>query len=489
MPIASVDITLLDGALGVASSGTPGHTGFVFAPATAGDLLVPALYSSPEDVEDAFTSGPLVEHACTILRRTAKPLIVMRSTAATDGSYNSVVTTGITGGCVPTADATVHPYDEYEAYVKVIVGGTVGVAGITYQTSLDGGRTMSATKSLGTATSITITEGNVKFLLTSATLVAGDYWSCRTVAPVEGNTEFADALTAVGESSLAWDVLYAPSKMTGTQVGSVDTWLESLWAGQKHKAARLNARSPSVGESEATYLASLTSDFSGTTSKRITVSAGYCEMQSGASGARRFRRSCGLITACRALSKTFVPWKNDLGQVDLGNVGADVRIRDENGNRKAGLHDELIDPGLDAVQFETLTSLPGFTGAYVTTPRVMAAVGSDYYLWQYTAVTNRAADACTQALMLRCRKPIRVNPATGYITDAEARDIDRYVASYVRNAVGDAVSAFTFAIGRYDNLLASNAKATAKLRIVPLAYPSGFAVEMGFINPATGVVA
>ena len=487
MPIASVDITLLDGALGVASSGTPGHTGFVFGPATSGDLLVPAQYTSPEDVEAIFVAGPLVDHACTILRRTAKPLIVMRSNSNTDGAYDAINLTGVTGGCVPSADSSVKPYGEYEAYFEVVTGGTVGVAGITYKTSLDDGRTLSTLKSLGTATSITIAEGNVKWHLTSATLNAGDIVRQRTEAPFEGNTEFADALTAIGESSLNWDVAYAASKMSGTQAGAVDTWLEALWAKQIHKAARLNARSPAVGESEAAYLASLTADFAGTTSKRMTVSAGYCEMQSGASGARRYRRSAGLITACRALGKTFVPWKNDLGQVDLGNVGGDVRIRDAKGNRKSGLHDEFIDPGLDAAQFETLTSLPGFTGAYVTTPRAMASVGSDYYLWQYAAVTNRAADAVTQALMLRCRKPIRANPKTGYIRDAEARDIDKYVASYVRNAVGDAVSGFTFAIGRYDNLLAANAKATAKLRMVPLAYPVGFAVEMGFENPATGV--
>lgn len=488
MPIASVDITLLDGALGVASSGTPGHTGVVFGPATAGDLLKPALFVSPEDVEAEFTSGPLVSHACTILRRTAKPLIVMRSSSNTDGSYDTIDTTGITGVCVPTADSTVHPYDEYEAHVVIVTGGTVGVSGITYKTSLDGGRTLSAEKALGTATSITITEGNVKWTLTSATLVAGDYWTQRTVAPCEGNSEFADALSAVGETSLSWDVLYAASKMSGVQAGSVDTWLTALWSTQIHKAARLNARSPVVGESESTYLASLTSDFSGFTSKRTTVSAGYCEMQSGESGARRFRRSCGLATACRALSKTFVPWKDDLGQVDLGPIGSDIRIRDANGNRKAGLHDESIDPGLDAVQFETLTSLPGFTGVYVTTPRVMAAVGSDYYLWQYAAVTNRAADAATQALMLRCRKPIRVNAKTGYILDSEARAINRFVLSYLRNAIGDACSAFSFEIGRYDNLLAAGAKASSKLRVTPLAYPVGFAIEMGFENPATGVV-
>lgn len=489
MPIARVDITLLDGALGVVPSDVGGHIGVIAGPASTGPLNIPAAFARPRDVETNFGYGPMVDFATAAIARTGKPCVVLRTDTTTAGAYTSVITTGVTGTSVPTADTDYVPYDEYEPYVKVIAGGTIGVAGITYQWSLDGGRTLSATTALGTDNYIRFPSGNVAFDLAAGTLVAGDYFSCRTTAPLENSSDFADAMTAIGEMAYDWDFVAFASQMSGSDVGAVDAWLEGRWALSRHKAARLRTRSPNVGETEAQYLASLAADFSGVTSKRIAVTAGYCEFTSSAAGARKYRRPAGWITTCRALSKGIKPWKNDLGQVDLGNLGGDVKIRDANGNRKAGLHDESIDPGLDALGFETLTTLEGYKGAYVTTPKVLANVGSDYYLWQYVAVTNRAADAATRRLMARCRKYIYVNPATGYIKDTEARDINKEVESEVRNAVGDAVSAQTFAVGRTDNLLAQNAKVTGDLRIVPLAYPAGFDITMGFVNPATGVIA
>jgi hypothetical protein len=343
---------------------------------------------------------------------------------------------------------------------------------------------------LGTASSITLSSGNVKLDLAAGTRVAGDVTTVRTSAPLENNSDFADAMTAIGECGMSWDFVSFANHMTAAQCGTVDTWLSALWAKGIHKAARLTARGPAVGETEAQYLASLASDFSGFVTQRMTVSAGYAEFASGVSG-RLYRQPISRITTCRALSSKVKPWYNDLGQVDLGPVSNDCKIRDASGNRKAGLHDEALDPGLDALGFETLTTLQGYgLSAYVTTPKTMALVGAtDYYLWQYVAVVNRASDAAQSYLIARCRKPIKVDPKTGYITDTEARAINRGVEAAVRNAVGDAVSALSFAVGRTDNLLAQNAIVTGDLRIIPLAYPARFAITLGFTNPAIGIAA
>lgn len=487
MPIANVNITLLDGALGVLPSNLVGHVAVVAGPASKGPLLQPVAFARPSDIETNFGYGAGVELGCAAIGRAAKACVFVRTGTTSVGAYGAIDSTNVDGTCIPTADASVEPYDEYEPYVKTIVGGTIGVDGITYQWSLDGGRTMSATTKLGTDNSITFPYGNVKFDLAAGTLTAGDYWFTRTTGPQENASDFSDARTAIAEMGYDWDFATFATPMAGSDVGTFDTWLESLWAAGKRKAARLCARGPAVGESEATWIASLAADFSGVTSKRIAVSAGYCEFSSSAVGARKYRRPAGWISTARAL-KLAKPWRNDLGEVGLGNLGGDVKIKNAAG-RKAGLHDESLDPGLDALGFETLTSLEGRKGAYVTTPRVLANIGSDYYLWQYVAVTNRAAAACGNRLLERCRKYIFVNKDTGYITTPEAKDINKEVESEVRNAVGDSVSAQSFVTGQTDNLLAQNSKMTGALRIVPLAYPAGFDITMGFVNPATGVTA
>jgi hypothetical protein len=488
MPIASVNATLLDGALGQVPNNIIGHIAAIIGPSNDGPLLAPALFARPRDVQSNFGTGPLVSLASQVLYRTGKPALIIRTEAGTVGGYGTVDVSGKTGLSVVTTVAAQEPYDEYEAYVKIVAGGTVGVAGITYQTSLDGGRTLSEVRALGTATVINIPEGNVRFAMTAATLVAGDIWHCRTTAPVENAGKYADAQEAIEETSMPWDFVLPANPMSASSVALFDTWLQSIWnTRQMHKAMRCCAVGPTTAQTEAQWIAALTADFASTTSQRIAVTAGYCEAQEATDGRYQLRRPAGWFTACRALEKRIKPWKNDLGQVDLGSLGADIKIRDANGNRKAGLHDESLDPGLDSLGFETLTTLAGLSGVYCTTPYVKAPIGSDYYLWQYVAVTNRATDAASRTLMNRCRKYIFVDKKTGYIKDTEARDINTEVEAAVRTAVGDSVSEQTFAVGQTDNLLAQNALVTGDLRIVPLAYPAGFDITVGMVNPATGV--
>lgn len=488
MPVASVGATLLDGALGQPQGSIVGHIAVIMGPSSDGPYVQPAMFARPRDVQNNFGKGPLVSLASQVLLRTGKPVIVLRTNVTTAGGYGAIDSTGKTGTSVVTADTDAEPYDEYEPYVKIVTGGTVGTAGITYQTSLDGGRTLSATKALGTANSITITEGNVKFDLDVGTLLAGDVFHCRTTPPTEDADDLEEARTAIEETNLYWDFVAPANCLDATAASAFNTWLESIWnSKQMHKAARICTRGPTTSETEATWQAAIAADFANFTSQRMSVSAGYCEAIEATPGKFQLRRPGGWFTTCRALEKRILPWKHDLGQVDLGNLGSDIKIRDANGNPKAGLHDESLNPGLDALGVETLTHLPGEVGVFCTTPYVKAAIGSDYYLWQYVAVTNRAVDAATKRLMKRCRKYIFVDRKTGYIKPSEARDINTEVEADVRAAVGDSVSALSFATGLTDNLLQQNARLTGDLRIVPLAYPAGADITVGMVNPATGV--
>ncbi len=486
MPIPSVDITDIQGALGVLPSQGRGDIAVVVGPASDGPLLLPAAFVSPTDIVANFAKGPLVNLASTLIKRTGKAAIVVRTNITTEGGYGAVDSTGVLGTSVPTADDTVHPYDEYEPYIEVVTGGTVGSAGITYRWSLDAGRTPSAVTSLGTATSITLTEGNCKFLLAAGTLVAGDVFFCRTTPPLEDADDLTEAHAVIGETGMPWNFAAYANVLTSAKVGLVDTWMKALWAAGKYKAARGNARGPNVAETEAQYLAAMASEFGSTTSEFVALAAGYCEFLADTPGTYQFRRPASWITTVRALEKRIIPSRTDLGEVGLGPIAADLRVRDTNLGRKSGLHDESLDPGLDALGFETLYYDEDYKGVLCTTPHIFASVGSDNYLWQYRSVKNRWADAVRKALKARCRKHIFVNPKTGYIKKTEAKDINNLVDQAVRDAVGDSLSAASFHTIETDNLLPQNSKVRGDGRMVPLAYPIGFEITEGFVNPANG---
>jgi hypothetical protein len=489
MPIPTVNIVQVNGALTSMPANILGDVAIAAGPAQSGDQLLPVAFMRPQDAIAYFTGGPLVEYGANLLQRSpGKPVVFVRTPASTDGAYGAIDVTHKSGASVITAHTATKPFDEYDVVVKVIAGGTVGVAGITYQWSLDGGTTWSPTTSLGTATTITITDGNVAFDLTAATLIAGDYWSCRSTPPSLTNQDLSDAEDCIGDAGLPWNWVGWSNPLTAAQIGLIDTWMQALWTtDKKHRASRGCVRGPNVGETEAQYLAAITAALSGVTSTFQSIAAGYCEFISACAGRRQYRRPASWITAVRAL-KVVRPSRTDLAQVDLGSLGADVRIRDLAGNRKAGLHDEAIDPGLDALSLETLCTLPGRgLAAYLTTPHILASVEDDRYLWQYRKVDNLVADVVQERLMLWARRPLEaLKDGSGYISAREKSVIDADITKAVIDAAGDSVTDYGFSLNATDNILAKNAFLAGDSVLVPLGYPAGFSITQRFAQKVGG---
>lgn len=484
MPIPTVDITQSNGALKSLPGNVLGDIAVVAGPSTTGDLLIPAAYARPEDVIADFGAGPMVELAATLLTRApGKPLIVCRTGADTDGDYGAVDDTGMTGACTPSEHTATVPYDEYEARVDFVTGGTVGVAGITYQWSLDDGRTKSAVTALGTATTITFGAGNVAFDLTAASVVAGDYFRCRTVAPQLSAQNLADAQTAIQEISLPWDFVAWANPLDATAIGLNDVWLQAMWDLGVCKKSMGSWRGPNEGETEAQYLAAFAAAMAGVTSSYQAIGAGYCEFVAATNGKRQYRRPMHWIVAVRALRVTR-PTRTDLAEYDLGSLGPDIKIRDASGNRKAGLHDELIDPGLDTLGAMTLYTAKDRNGnpigVYLTTPNIICADDDDGYLWQYRSLRNKTADAVRTALLAWARRPLAIVQKTGYLQPKEASNINADVDDIVRTAVGDSVTAAGFQINTTDSLAVKNPRLAGKQKLVPLVYPAGFDVDLSF---------
>lgn len=87
---------------------------------------------------------------------------------STAGAYGTLDDDAELGTAVVTTDATVHPYGTYEAQLKFMNNVVVGTTGGLLQWSLDGGRSWSTTTGLGTASTFTIPNSNVKFVFSPA---------------------------------------------------------------------------------------------------------------------------------------------------------------------------------------------------------------------------------------------------------------------------------------------------------------------------------
>ncbi len=132
----------------------------------------------------------------------------------TAGSYGTIDNTGVTGTAVAAVHTATAPYGTDELYWKVITGGFIGTAGITFQYSSDGGGSLSRTTALGTDTSFTWPNRNARIDFSPATAdltalntllneLKTDYAAHRvlTTGGVHGAADSVNVVTAANASS------------------------------------------------------------------------------------------------------------------------------------------------------------------------------------------------------------------------------------------------------------------------------------------------
>jgi hypothetical protein len=477
----AVNITELDGALGILPSTAGRLMAFVGA-ASAGPVNTPATFARVKDVVTNFASGPLVEAVGHAIDTQGKPVLVIRSGNTTAGTVGTI-TSVATGTAAVTVTASPTPDDDYEILVKVIAGGTRGVAGITYQVSLDGGRNFGAVTALGTGTSFPITgAGGVSFAIASGTLVAGDTFYARSVAPCWNTSELSSALAALVASQVAWEQVQIIGPIDANAFDAIETKMSALRAAGKPRSWIGNCRVPAEAESEATYLASVSGVFSAKVSTFGALCAGAAKITSGVSG-RKYRRPLSHSVAAfhSALSE-----EQNGASIKLGALPG-VSIRDDNGNPDE--HDESINPGLDDARFVTARTFDGYPGVYINRPRLFSADGSDYALIPHRRVLNLAEIALLSYFRLRLNEPIQVSRTTGFILETEALEIESGARNSMKSVLmaKPKASAVNFVLSRTDNIL-STKTLTGDGRVIPLGYPEFINLSLGFENPALQIV-
>jgi hypothetical protein len=153
-------------------------------------------------------------------------------------------------------------------------------------------------------------------------------------------------------------------------------------------------------------------------------------------------------------------------------------------------HDERGNPGLDAARFITTRTIVGLTGAYFTQSPLMAPVGSDFYTWPNRRVMDLLCKEARAFFLAELNDSVLVNPATGFILEKEARDLEARCNARLRDrAVSPGhVSAVETVVSRTDNILADKLLTVAIFGI-PVGFKKFINITLGFKNPAAVLAA
>jgi hypothetical protein len=478
MTLPRLTITQVDNALGATSPATRNLA--IVACSESGTAATPKAYTRASMVLAAFGQGALTEGASRAINRHGLTVVCVKAAQATAGSIGTLAKT-ISGTCVPTAAGGAAPLDAYEVVITVVMGGTVGVTGMTWTYSLDGGRTTSAAQSQGTGTTLTVPNSGVSFTLGAGTLVAGDTWTCPTVAPAFDATTLGAALDALATTATPWDGVLVLGDLTGALSDTIDGKLASMATAGKYHWWCGGFRNATTGESDATYQAAFGTAFNAKSSIYGGVSANEHWFTSDVSG-RVYKRQAIFSVAPFAQSQSE---EIDPADIDLGALPG-AQIRDSDGN--VLFHDEAVQPGLDDLRAITLRTWDT-AAAYVGNFRLLSPAGSDFQFLPHRRVMNIALNESRSFLIRRLSKPTRVNKTTGFILESDRQRIEDGLTIRLRSRLsgkGKASDAYCVVSGD-DNLLSGD-PLTVQVFVTSLAYPKTISVSVGFVNPALQAV-
>lgn len=158
-----------------------------------------------QDTLDTFGRGEGLDFAAHLVQRTRLPYLFVKLATAVAGSIGPVDTSGVLGTAqMSVAASNSGPYDDEQLVVEILTGGTLGVAGIEFRYSRDGGRSWSGRLRLGTSLTYTITAAGltITFGVAGQTLLEDDTLVAFCKAPMWNAAGLAAAFAALAAYSL-----------------------------------------------------------------------------------------------------------------------------------------------------------------------------------------------------------------------------------------------------------------------------------------------
>lgn len=245
--------------------------GYSSSSAVSSGQLSP-LYGSPIAAATDLGIGDAVDALCQAIAKTpgnpTPPAAAFYTTPATTPGVRGATLTvsGVTGTSVVTKTASTHPKGTYQPIGRVRVGGTIGVAGITIEYSVDNGRTFMPAQALGTGTSqaplIGGVDAGISYDFAAGTLVAGDTWSeSLTTPPIWADSDLyaagppaTGAFASIGASSTQFGMIVITEPVASGDFATLVTGLNALGAFGKKPLLIIRFRDPGIAETDSAYI-------------------------------------------------------------------------------------------------------------------------------------------------------------------------------------------------------------------------------------------
>jgi hypothetical protein len=223
LPNASVAIDDTAGAFG----GGTGYAIVLAAVALSADIT-PRVFASTTGLlaQHGYNQG--VDYSSLHFEGTKQPIIFVGLPIVTAGTVGRQNSAGVLGTSVVSIAAGPQGFlEETDASVVVQNPGTLGVSGITFNLSLDGGKTTKLIR-LGTASSYTVPYVGIVINFGAGTLLANDTYTFSTTAPMWDSAGITAArLALAGQLKLARSIMVIGDIQNSTFAGYITTELNN----------------------------------------------------------------------------------------------------------------------------------------------------------------------------------------------------------------------------------------------------------------------
>lgn len=515
MGFGQVNITIVDG--GSSSIVVPGASvQLVLGCSSAGTPAQVVATRSPSTLQSVFGFGPLPEAAALTCLQ-GGTVLAMKTTQNAAGTATSTVYTGSGTASTHTSvtlDGTVGAFDDYYVQVLIVQGGTLatsGTSGITFQVSLDAGRTFGPVLALAAnalSYAVPNTGVTVVFGLNGNTMVAGDFIKFSTTAPAWNDAGVQACLNAILAGPYAgnpWGSTHVVGISAGADATAIEGYLDTLAAGFVYTRTFVSARDAhapiawgGAGETESAWVAALQADYSAVSGKRICAGAGYYNTPSAfpttVAGAPRYRRPLAWSAAARQVT---APPQRHIGRVRDGALSTITVSPTTDPLDGFIYHDESVNPGLDylitgsgtARFMAAMTRKPNLPGFYVTNPLTTAPLGSDFYLMPLGSVMDVVCGLVHQVGQQEINDDVRLNNnGTLYVNDALA--IQQTILNAINANITSAnmISSATVVVDQTNNVAVTK-NANIAVTITARGYVLEETVTIGFNNTAAAQAA
>jgi hypothetical protein len=422
-------------------------------------------------------------------------VLAMSVPVTTKGTATAAVLSQGTGASLGTAspsvavDGTQGAYDDYFVVVRVVVGGALGTAGITLQFSLDAGRNYGPIVALGTALTYTIPSTGMVLTLGAgaATLVTGNLIKFMTTGPAWAIADIQTALAAFKASPYSnADVgsihivgggtggisgtgpAMSSGEMANLSNGSTGT-LDTLTASYLFERAIVTLRDASgpaafggSAESESAWMTAiglLSSPTTGNNGLRVCPNAGYYNMPSAfplaLTGSSSYRRPLAWSLAAREVA---IPPQRHAGRVKDRALSTIVVNPASDPLDGFIYHDELVNPGIDAMRITSARTRRGLGVAfYIVNPNLSSTPGSAFTLLPLGLVMDRACAIVHEVGQEVINEDVRLN-TNGTLVENDAKAIEDALGTALktRMVAVNMISSFTVVVDRTTNVRATS---------------------------------